>query len=479
MDELIAVCEPLELTVTVACDGNRRKELNLERHTRGFHWGPGACSTAVWKGIRIASLIEACGGLSCPGNAKYIHFTGADDLAKGKYSTSVPLSLLPGDAMVAFEMNGERLTPDHGFPLRAMLPGFVGGRMVKWLERIELSDTESSNYYHLRDNKVLPYPQVGLETAEQSEWWTKPEFVLYDQVINSVIASPAHEEWLEISDGTFEISGFAYTGGGRVINRVEISLDNGRLWTLMQCTFPRDSVSDLGHKSYAWCHWSGSVSIFSLVRAKSIVVRAWDQSNHCQPRDRTWNVLGMLNNSWYKVKISVSGEQMRWLTFKHPTLPGSHIGGWLATKFPHARTPVLVGGSGRRRFTCEEVKKHNKPEDLWIVVDGCVVDLTAYLSDHPGGLLPILLKGGDDASLLFHEIHGLDAFEIMERFIIGELSQVTTVSKTSDFVLDAKKWITATLKEKRIISHDTRRFVFQLSESKKVGLPIGQHVLGG
>jgi nitrate reductase (NAD(P)H) len=64
MDELVRVAEPMQLIVTLACDGNRRKELNLQRHTRGFHWGPGGCSTAVWRGIRIADLLRDCGDVT-------------------------------------------------------------------------------------------------------------------------------------------------------------------------------------------------------------------------------------------------------------------------------------------------------------------------------------------------------------------------------------------------------------------------------
>jgi nitrate reductase (NAD(P)H) len=86
--------------------------------------------------------------------------------------------------------------------------------MVKWLSKLEFLEDESHNHYHVRDNKVLPYPQVSLET-DQSEWWEKPEFVLYEQVVNSVIVTPAHEEWLKISDGTAtrgwrRMSGFCF-----------------------------------------------------------------------------------------------------------------------------------------------------------------------------------------------------------------------------------------------------------------------------
>lgn len=195
--------------------------------------------------------------------------------------------------------------------------------MVKWLKYIEISEIESTNHY-LADNKVLPFPLVDLDTPLQSPWWSKPEYVLYQHNINSVITSPAHEEWVEISEDMYEIKGYAYSGGGRTINRVEVSLDGGATWELMALEFPEGSTA--GYKCYAWCHWKGSVSIYRLLRSPSIVVRAWDQSSNTQPRDLSWNVLGMMNNSWYQVKVS-SGENVKWLTFKHPVLPGAHVGG--------------------------------------------------------------------------------------------------------------------------------------------------------
>ncbi len=73
-------------------------------------------------------------------------------------------------------MNNERLPPDHGFPVRLIIPGHVGGRMVKWLAKVEVTEKESDNFYHQHDNKVLP-PYVSFEDANVASIWKKPECI--------------------------------------------------------------------------------------------------------------------------------------------------------------------------------------------------------------------------------------------------------------------------------------------------------------
>ncbi|GAB1201877.1 hypothetical protein APSETT445_000469 [Aspergillus pseudonomiae] len=92
--------------------------------------------------------------------AKYVCMEGADKLPNGHYGTSIKLNwaMDPNRGiMLAHKMNGESLLPDHGRPLRAVVPGQIGGRSVKWLKRLILTDAPSDNWYHINDNRVLPY----------------------------------------------------------------------------------------------------------------------------------------------------------------------------------------------------------------------------------------------------------------------------------------------------------------------------------
>ncbi|OEL19215.1 Nitrate reductase [NADH] 3 [Dichanthelium oligosanthes] len=220
MDELVGSFPALELPVTLACSSGRRKEQNMARQTLGFNWGPGAVSTSVWRGARLRDvLLRRCGGVER--GALYVCFEGAEDLPGGggtKYGTSISLERAMDptmDVMLAYMQNGGPLLPDHGFPVRLIVPGCTAGRMVKWLRRIVVSTTESDNYYHYRDNRFFP-SHVDVELAEAEGWWYKPEYVINEMNINSVITTPGHGDILPINATTtqsaYTVKGFAYSG---------------------------------------------------------------------------------------------------------------------------------------------------------------------------------------------------------------------------------------------------------------------------
>lgn len=132
MDQLAAM-ELRSLPVTLVCAGNRRKEVNMTKQSKGFNWGPAAVSTSVWTGVPLHALLKAC-GVTLEGSGVFSHvcFDGPDlELHHGTYGTSIPLrkALDPAqDVLVAFEQNGERLHPDHGFPVRIIIPGEPASR---------------------------------------------------------------------------------------------------------------------------------------------------------------------------------------------------------------------------------------------------------------------------------------------------------------------------------------------------------------
>ncbi len=175
------------LPITLVCAGNRRKEQNMVQKGGGFHWGAAGVSTALWTGVYLADVLDYCrprrpvGAYPyndpTPGRARHVIFEGIDELPNGKYGTSQRLAhcLDKNKGMlIAWGMNGEALSPDHGFPLRLVTGGQIGGRMAKWLNRIEVSDIESQHHLHFHDNKVLP-TTVTVEQARSEEHWWKGE----------------------------------------------------------------------------------------------------------------------------------------------------------------------------------------------------------------------------------------------------------------------------------------------------------------
>jgi len=149
------------------------------------------------------------------------------------YKTSVPFSTAfdpAGEVLIAWAMNGEPLPPEHGFPLRVLIPGVTGARSCKWLRRITVQSEETDHHMHKNYYKVLP-PHILAPAGHKEEILATPP--LYDININSVVFEP--RTGTPATAGPLKLRGYAYCGGGRPVERVEVSLDGGVNWT--QSTF--------------------------------------------------------------------------------------------------------------------------------------------------------------------------------------------------------------------------------------------------
>ncbi|KAF9365909.1 hypothetical protein BGX34_007593 [Mortierella sp. NVP85] len=466
----------ITLPVTLVCAGNRRKEQNMHKQTIGFNWGPGAVSTSIWKGVLVRDLLlNICGGVQK--GARFVCFDGSDKLPNGTYGTSISAerALNPmNDVLIAYEMNGERLSPDHGFPVRLIVPGVIGGRMIKYLSKITVSDDRSDSWYHYHDNRVLPSIVSDAEMAKREQWWIRPQYTINELNINSVICSPAHGSVLPISDPQalnqeITISGYAYNGGCKKITRVEVTLDSGDSWLLTDLEHPEEwpeyqfSDDPVPRQRYwCWCFWSIKVPVRQLLNCKEIHVRAWDSTMNTQPKDLNWNLMGMMNNCWFRVQVdlAVSGRDNSELVlrFVHPTVPGPESGGgWMRPKGEEAEkvsvvhtapTPIVTTAiakreaaetkaesaksdavsskvsavpSGANCYTADMVSKHSTKEDCWIIHGGKVYDCTKFLEEHPGGADSIVMNAGEDCTEDFDAIHSANAREMLAKYYIGEL----------------------------------------------------------
>jgi nitrate reductase (NAD(P)H) len=311
MDDLVTQFAPRELPVTLVCAGNRRKEQNMIRQTIGFNWGPAGVATNVYKGVLLRDLLITAGvdGTDYDSMDGYhVEFIGVEDLPNKvgpgpfpdaqwgklvKYGTSIPLARAMNpvyDVLIAYEANGAKLQPDHGYPVRLIIPGYIGGRMIKWLAEINVIANETTNHYHYHDNRILP-PHITAEESLTGNWWYKPEYIFNELNINSVLTKPDHYETLPIDGNTnknYELAGYAYTGGGRKISRVEISTDNGLHWELADVK--RHEKPTCHGMYWCWIWWTYSIPISHLFQCTEIMCRAWDESNNPQPVSPTWNL---------------------------------------------------------------------------------------------------------------------------------------------------------------------------------------------
>lgn len=236
MDDLQSRFQSINIAVALACDGNRRKELNMIRRSKGFNWGPGAISCAYWKGPLLRDVLLAA-GVRQGRTRRWVNFEGCDQLSEGKYATCIPLSYAmdsENDVILAYEMNNRPIPADHGYPVRVIIPGYVGGRCVKWLKRVWISDKENDSHYHIWDNRVLPAFILDMDSEFSHTMFHHPSTACNEQNLNSVIVKPAHGEKINLSDvkagHTYRIEGLAYDGGGHEVQRVEVSLDGGTSW---------------------------------------------------------------------------------------------------------------------------------------------------------------------------------------------------------------------------------------------------------
>ena len=428
--------------------------------------------------------------------------------------------------MLSYKMNGEMLRPDHGKPLRAVVPGQIGGRSVKWLKKLIITAAPSDNWYHIYDNRVLPTMISPDESANEPKWWMDERYAIYELSTNSAIAYPAHEEQLCLKDGPekYRAKGYAYGGGGRRVTRVEVSLDKGRTWRLADIDYPEDRYRDVEQDlfggrldmswretSFCWCLWTLDIPVLELGEAKDLVVRAMDEGMNVQPKEMYWSVLGMMNNPWFRVTISKEGDYLR---FEHPTQPALMPGGWME-RVKKAGGNLMNGAWGesiageepekavqevakevpmtkpdlKHEITIDELRKHDNDTDPWFVVNGEVYSGTAFLKEHPGGAQSIISSAGLDSSDEFMAIHSETAKAMMPTYHIGTLdstakatlsepqSEITSNEPRTTF-LQQRAWTKAVLASKKRISSDTLIFNFTLEHNDQtLGLPIGQHLM--
>jgi hypothetical protein len=148
--------------------------------------------------------------------------------------------------------------------------------------------------------------------------WQDPAYTINDRNINSAIWSPAHCAKIRVSDQKYTLRGYAYAGAGRPVHRVEVTLNNAQNWRT--ANIERFEQPDEFGQCWCWVFWSLEVPVTALAQCGEFAVRAWDDSQNCQPERPTWNLMGMMNNPWFRVKVHCLGDDaIDEIWFEHPT----------------------------------------------------------------------------------------------------------------------------------------------------------------
>lgn len=280
--------ESVGVAVTMECAGNGRAQ--VEPHVVSQPWLLEAVGTARWSGVPVASLLEEAGLRE---GASDVLFTGLDRGVEGgeeqAYERSVRLDeLVACEALLAYEVNGVPLPPQHGFPLRLVVPGWYGMTSVKWLARLTVGDAPSDGYqmrqaYRLRrsdGDEGEPVSRIAPRSLMVPPGI--PEFLCRSRVVAA---------------GPCELTGRAWSGEGEIV-AVDLSADGGATW----------APAELGEAAlgrWAWRPWRYRWEASPGERV--LCCRARDAAGNEQPLDPPWNLGGYMNNAVQRVAVSVRG----------------------------------------------------------------------------------------------------------------------------------------------------------------------------
>ncbi|CAK7567698.1 MAG: hypothetical protein SEPTF4163_005666 [Sporothrix epigloea] len=395
LDELKSRFKHHRVTAVLQCSGNRRSDMTKSvGKTNGLQWGAGAISNAVWEGVLLRDVLADAGlqttdwqprraimgaphtsseeegasnGDLPQTDSLHVQLTGMEAYAA---SIPLPVALDPrGDVLLAFAMNGEPLPRDHGYPLRAVVPGVVAARSVKWLSRISVTEEESTSQWQRRDYKLFGpneggspnwdrYPaiqEMPITSAITGVWvgqsairdaLERGHLATSSAASSSAMGSRAvpgvrdlqawQTNWKashqQAKTTPVAVAGYAYSGGGREIVRVDVSVDGGRTWDqavlLDHIAKPYDdeeaksnkNIVARGRRDFAWKRWRYEGSLMGDSPASEIVVKAIDSAYNTQPErhDGIYNVRGNLATAWHRVTVDTSGAE--------PTVRGCGFG---------------------------------------------------------------------------------------------------------------------------------------------------------
>ncbi|MBM3941699.1 MAG: sulfite oxidase [SAR202 cluster bacterium] len=279
----------VEQAATLECAGNSRSY--VKPPVEGLAFLHGAVSTGWWKGVPLAQVLAQAG---LKDTAKEVVFQGADHGREEEHGEAVELSYerslpvgkaMQPDTLLAYQMNGEDLTPEHGYPVRLVTPGWYAMASVKWLTSIRVDSQPFDGFFQGRRYVMI---NEGPEHRIQRE----PVTLLR---VKSLFTSPRHGEVVQL--GRFNLHGVAWSGAGPVV-KVEVSFNGGRHWRQAR-------LVGEDHPN-AWRRWELDWRVAEPGHF-ILMVRATDAAGNTQPKNIPWNFRGYANNAIHAIAVEVPG----------------------------------------------------------------------------------------------------------------------------------------------------------------------------
>ena len=286
--ELAREFPTVQLQAMLECAGSGRSAYRPA--ASGTPWlETGGMGCPKWGGVRLADVLKAAG---VKPNAVHVAGQGGDP---GMIATaapvirSIPMSkAMEENTLIAWAMNGDPLPWVHGYPLRLVVPGWVGSASTKWLHTLTVLDAPFNGTYMTNSYVVPRYPvepgqKMPPETVSAQAWPVK-----------SIITSPAPNAQVKRGERV-AVRGRAWVGEGAV-ERVEISSDEGKTWQRAELSRAADK--------YAWRTFTYGYDAKEPGYV-TLLARAWDDRGNAQPAVSTWNPLGYFWNGWHRVGVVV------------------------------------------------------------------------------------------------------------------------------------------------------------------------------
>ncbi|MBE7184267.1 MAG: molybdopterin-dependent oxidoreductase [Methylobacterium mesophilicum] len=293
LDTLRARFSEHSVEAVMQCAGNRRADMAETRRVEGDPWAPGAIGNAVWTGVRLGDVLRAAGVWADA--ALHVAFLAHDqaeiETGTASYGVSIPLEkALSDEVLLAYAMNGEALSAEHGYPLRVVVPGYAGARSAKWLASIRVQERESDNHFQQEEYRLFP-SEARKETRNR---FSPP--AIEAMPLNAAICVP--EQDARVPSGPLRLRGYAVaTESG--VGRVEVSVDGGASWQAAE-------ITDASPDRWGWVLWQADVAV--TAGHHRLAVRAFSRTGAAQPADmaEVWNFKGYLGNAWHRIRVTAA-----------------------------------------------------------------------------------------------------------------------------------------------------------------------------
>jgi DMSO/TMAO reductase YedYZ molybdopterin-dependent catalytic subunit len=286
-EELLEL-ESVTIPATLECAGNNRSF--LEPKVKGVQWGLGAVGTAEWTGVPLSILLDRAHAKT---NGCHVVLEGADGgmledpkspPGELKFARSIPVEKARADVLLAYKMNGCELPPEHGFPVRAIVPGWYAMASVKWLQRIIVTEQPFTGYYQTIDYAYWDRQNAIAELTPLTEMQIKAQ-----------IAEPAGGDAVP-ANSRVRVHGAAWTSNCE-IKKVELSMDGGVTWT---------EAKLLGESEpNAWRLWEFNWQTPTAPGTQTLIARATDSLGRTQPVHRDADRGTYMINHLLPIKVEV------------------------------------------------------------------------------------------------------------------------------------------------------------------------------